>query len=93
MNEILPCGRCGSEHDVGLIYINDTPIMFCMDCRISILQKKKSVGRPSIGVTKKISLTLPKEEWSRLDKESKGNRSQFIREAICKALEEDTNEK
>lgn len=30
------------------------------------MNKKKSVGRPNIGVTKRISLTLPEETWKKI---------------------------
>lgn len=45
-----------------------------------------SVGRPSVGITKKVSLTLPEEYWDWLDQEAKGNRSAFLRQIITDAL-------
>lgn len=47
---------------------------------------KNPIGRPSIGVTKKVSLTLSEENWEWLDEQAKGNRSNFIREAVWNAL-------
>lgn len=46
---------------------------------------KTEVGRPSIGVTKKVSLTLSDDDWNWLDQQANGNRSNFIRELIFKA--------
>lgn len=40
-------------------------------------QGKKVVGRPSLGVTKKISVTLPEKIWEWLDQEAEGNRSRI----------------
>ncbi|HAJ4038279.1 TPA: DUF2239 family protein [Escherichia coli] len=40
------------------------------------------VGRPSLGVTKKVSLTLPAHEWDWVDEQAKGNRSQFLRQLV-----------
>jgi hypothetical protein len=33
--------------------------------------KKESVGRPSMGVTKKVSITLPSDIWSKIEREKK----------------------
>lgn len=46
---------------------------------------KAEVGRPSIGITKKVSLTLSDDDWNWLDQQANGNRSNFIRELIFKA--------
>lgn len=46
-----------------LIDVNDEPKAFCVNCRVEIFAKKKSVGRPSIGVTKKVSVTLDQADW------------------------------
>jgi len=45
------------------------------------------VGRPAIGVTKKVSLTLSEEEWEWLDEHAKDNRSAFLRELVSNARE------
>lgn len=52
-------------------------------------QGKKAIGRPSLGVTKKISVTLPEEIWDWLDQEAEGNRSSFIRELILNTMGSD----
>ncbi|TQD31984.1 hypothetical protein FKW81_17830, partial [Rhodobacter capsulatus] len=33
--------------------------------------KKENVGRPSIGVTKKVSITLPEDIWSKIKSDIK----------------------
>lgn len=44
------------------------------------------IGRPSLGVTKKVSITLPEEIWQRLedlqDKSDCSSRSEFLREIL-----------
>lgn len=80
------CERCSSDNDVAIIHVNDEPKAFCANCRVEIFAKKKSVGRPSLGVTKKVSVTLEESEWEWLDEKAKGNRSAFIREVIFKSL-------
>lgn len=44
------------------------------------------IGRPSIGITKKISLTLSEEHWDWLDEKAEGNRSKFLREIVWNVL-------
>ncbi|WP_164716467.1 ribbon-helix-helix domain-containing protein [Paenibacillus whitsoniae] len=39
-------------------------------------------GRPSMGITKKVSLTLPDETWKWLDEQAGENRSALIRSMI-----------
>ena len=80
------CERCNGNDDVGIIYVNDEPKMFCQKCRAEIFGRKKAVGRPSLGVTKKVSVTLQESDWAWLDEKAKGNRSAFIREAIWNSL-------
>lgn len=45
--------------------------------------KRDGAGRPSLGVTKKVSITLPEEIWEQLE-QSKGDQSMsaFLREII-----------
>jgi len=44
---------------------------------------REGAGRPSLGLTKKVSITLPDDIWKRIDKE-KGNSSMssYFREMI-----------
>lgn len=80
------CERCSSENDVSIIHINDEPKAFCQNCRVQVIAKKNPVGRPAIGITKKVSLTLEEKEWEWLDEKADGNRSAFIREVVWQAL-------
>lgn len=55
--------------------------------------KKESAGRPSMGVTKKLSLTLPSDIWDRMDQEIQERNdlksmSAFLREMILKRYKE-----
>lgn len=50
-----------------------------------LLDEPKKVGRPSLGVTKKVSLTLSEETWAFLDKvmeKNKESRSELLRNLI-----------
>lgn len=51
-----------------------------------MFMKKNEVGRPAIGVTKKVSLTLSENDWEWLDEKAEGNRSEFLRETITNYL-------
>jgi len=82
------CERCGSSFNVTIIYIDEVPVTYCKTCKTALFSKKRSVGRPSIGVTKKVSLTLTKDDWEQFDVRAKGNRSLFLRKMIVKALDE-----
>src|SRR5690625_7231715 len=42
------------------------------------------VGRPAIGITRKVSLTLSEDNWEWLDEKAEGNRSKFLREIVWK---------
>lgn len=61
---------------------------FCLDCRASYGGKREKAGRPSLGLTKKVSITLPDELWAKLD-ESKQDQSMsaFLRELIMENYE------
>lgn len=80
------CERCDGEDDIAIIHVNDEPKAFCVNCRVEVFAKKKPVGRPAIGVTKKVSITLEENEWKLLDEKAQGNRSAFIREILSKEL-------
>ncbi|MCR8860365.1 CopG family transcriptional regulator [Bacillus pseudomycoides] len=49
--------------------------------------KREGAGRPSLGITKKVSITLSEEDWKRI-KDSKKSFSQFFRELTLKEFEE-----
>lgn len=84
------CERCGSGINVAIIYVDDVPVTYCESCKMALFSKKRSVGRPSIGITKKVSLTLTKDDWEQFDAKAEKNRSLFLREMIVKTLNEDT---
>lgn len=83
--EPIQCERCGGDQDLAIIHINNDPKGYCQNCRVEMFSKKNPVGRPPVGVTKKVSLTLPAEEWEWLDDEAKDNRSLFLRQLVWKA--------
>jgi hypothetical protein len=64
----------------------------CMQGFIEETQEDVKVGRPTIGETKKVSITLPKEDWFLLDQFQKKfsikSRSQLLRIIIREFLEE-----
>lgn len=45
-----------------------------------------AVGRPPIGITKKVSLTLSEENWELFDEKADGNRSKFLRGIVGENL-------
>ena len=86
----MSCNRCGSDFNVTIIYVDEVPVTYCKTCKMALFSKKRSAGRPSIGITKKVSLTLTKDDWEQFDARAKGNRSLFLRKTITKVLKEDT---
>lgn len=85
----MKCMNCGGTHDVTDFYNGDDYIILCVNCRQRLAMGKlnlNKVGRPSLGVTKKVSLTLSEENWQWLDEKAQGNRSKFLREAVVNAL-------
>ncbi|KAB2429189.1 CopG family transcriptional regulator [Bacillus thuringiensis] len=47
--------------------------------------KREGAGRPSLGITKKVSITLPEEAWKRIE-DSEKSYSQFFRDVTLKEL-------
>lgn len=82
----INCERCGGNHDVTIFHVNDEPKAFCRNCRVEVFAKKNPVGRPPVGVTKKVSLTLSENDWEWLDQKAEGNRSRFLRKVVSNAL-------
>lgn len=83
--EKMNCMNCGGTHDVIDFYKGEEKIILCADCRYKLLAKggkPREVGRPSLGITKKVSLTLSEEDWEWFDEKAQGNRSQFLRYLI-----------
>lgn len=81
------CERCNGSDDVAMIYVNDIPKTYCSKCRTELFVRKKPVGRPAVGITKKVSLTLPEDEWTQLDKRAQGNRSSYLRQLVRNDLQ------
>lgn len=88
-SEMFVCNRCSSPVNVTIIYVDEVPVTYCKACKTALFSKKRSVGRPSIGITKKVSLTLTKDDWEQFDAKAKWNRSLFLRQIIVKALNEE----
>lgn len=85
----MKCMNCGGTHDVTDFYSGEDYIILCVNCRQRLAMGKlnlNKVGRPSLGVTKKVSLTLSEDNWEWLDEKADGNRSKFLREIVTNAL-------
>ena len=83
----MKCMNCGSKKDVIDFVAGNEKLILCVDCRVKLVNGKLGkVGRPAIGVTKKVSVTLNQSDWDWLDEKAEGNRSKFIREVLWKSL-------
>lgn len=79
----MKCMNCGGTHDVIDFYVGEEKLILCADCRHKLLSSKnKKAGRPSLGITKKVSLTLSEDDWEWIDEKAEGNRSQLLRYLI-----------
>ncbi|TCP24466.1 hypothetical protein EV207_12526 [Scopulibacillus darangshiensis] len=84
----MECMNCGGTYDVIDFYIGEEKMILCADCRhklVAITSKHKQgnkAGRPSLGETKKVSLTLSEDDWEWIDEKAKGNRSKLLRYLI-----------
>lgn len=81
----MNCMNCGSTNDVIDFVSSGEKIVLCADCRYKLASGQmtiKQIGRPPIGVTKKVSLTLPETAWERLDGRADGNRSEYLRKLV-----------
>lgn len=47
----------------------------------------RQAGRPRLGVTKKLSLTLEPHEWEKFDKAADNNRSAYLRDLVLGSKE------
>lgn len=77
--------NCNGTHDVVDFYVNEEQMILCAECRYKAFAKvgkNQKAGRPSLGVTKKVSLTLSEEDWKWIDDKAEGNRSQLLRYLI-----------
>jgi hypothetical protein len=78
-------------------YINDDEELFLEFCEGEIIKYRlmfktnNKVGRPSLGVTKKVSITLPEEIWTHLEETSSKNKfktkSAYLRNLVIKDYE------
>jgi hypothetical protein len=59
--------------------------------RYSIMFQLSNVGRPSMGTTKKVSITLPDKTWEKIDEEEK-TRSAFFRKSTEDYFANDKNQ-
>jgi hypothetical protein len=83
----MKCVNCGSTKDVIDFIAEGKRLVLCANCRSKLSSGQLGkVGRPSLGITKKVSLTLSEENWEWLDEKAQGNRSGFLREIIWNAL-------
>jgi len=83
----MKCMNCGSKKDVIDFVAGNEKLILCVDCRVKLVNGELGkVGRPAIGITKKVSLTLSEETWEWLDEKAEGNRSKFLREIVLNAL-------
>ncbi|MCZ8510860.1 DUF2239 family protein [Paenibacillus filicis] len=87
----MNCMNCGSTHDVIDFIAGEEKFVLCADCRYKLVNRRGRVvsilnarepGRPSLGVTRKVSLTLPEAVWEHLDSQANGNRSLYLRKLI-----------
>ncbi|KGX85200.1 hypothetical protein [Pontibacillus litoralis] len=86
----MKCMNCGSTNDVIDFVARKEKLFLCVNCRGKLANGQLGkIGRPSLGVTKKVSLTLSEEGWKRLDELAKGNRSQYLRHLVLEAQSED----
>lgn len=86
----LDCERCGGNDDLTIIHVDGDPKAYCRNCRFEMFSPKNPVGRPPVGVTKKVSLTLSEQNWEWLDEKAEGNRSHFLRKVVSNALGNET---
>lgn len=79
----MKCMHCGSTNDTTDFMYKDEPVILCVDCRVDQATGKltlplKTMGRPPIGISKKISVTMSERFWEHLDAQAK-SRSESVR--------------
>ncbi|MGY3386887.1 hypothetical protein ACVWZB_004841, partial [Paenibacillus polymyxa] len=87
MEDSMICMNCGSSNDVTDLVAKGEKVILCVDCRFDLATGKlslplKMMGRPPIGITRKVSLTMPKKLWGHLDTKAQGNRSEYLRSLV-----------
>lgn len=90
----MHCMNCGSSDDVIDFISGGEKIILCADCRYKLATGQmnvKQMGRPPLGVTKKVSLTLPEAVWEHLDSKADGNRSEYLRKLLVRDMSSQWN--
>jgi hypothetical protein len=82
------CENCNGTNDVADFFIGKQEHVLCVDCRVKLLPTRgkqmttQKQGRPSLGITKKMSVTLPEGTWDLFDKLAGNNISMYLRGLI-----------
>lgn len=98
MHRTLVCEVCTGTKDVIDFRIGDQDHVLCINCRLAILgggtrnTGAGQVGRPTIGITKKVSLSLPSDLWEWFDERAQGNRSELLRKCIYQVRNQEGND-
>lgn len=92
MKKRLNCYRCNKflEEGEGIesaTLENEKTEIFCNECYGKESIEKTRRGRPSLGKTAKISLTISEGEWTILDSMAGGNRSKYIRNLVLNDID------
>lgn len=79
------CQNCSGNNDVAEFHIREERFELCADCRFKMLGaiSKGKPGRPSLGITQKVSVTLHQEDWDWID--NQGKRSEVFRYLVSRA--------
>ncbi len=90
----MNCMNCGSANDTTDFLANGEKMILCVNCRYDLASGKlklpfKTMGRPSLGITKKVSLTLPEKMWEHVDHKANGNRSDYLRSLVDRDMSEE----
>lgn len=85
--------NCGSTNDTTDLLSNNEKVILCVDCRFDLATGKlklplKTMGRPFLGITKKVSLTMTKQLWEHLEVKSYNNRSVYLRSLVNRDFQE-----
>lgn len=95
---MLLCQNCCGTNDVTEFTRGEEQHVLCVDCRVALLaprnQGARMPGRPSMGVAKKVSITLPEETWGWFDAEADklaGGRSSLLRYLINREQNPENN--
>ncbi|MFB8378127.1 hypothetical protein [Paenibacillus taichungensis] len=75
--------NCGNTNDTTDFISAGERVILCVDCRYDLATGKltlplKTMGRPPIGISKKISVTMSERFWEHLDAQAK-SRSESVR--------------